>query len=213
MNNLLIIGARGFGREIFYLATECPGYGSDFIVKGFLDDNKHALEGFDSYPPIISTVEDYVVDDDDVFICAVGDVRYKKRYIGMIRDKGGEFISLIHPTAIVDVSARVGKGSVIFPYVTLGADSVVGDYVVIMKTAVVSHDTVIGDYSRIDCNVVCVGGSVIMEEVTVHTSAIINKDIMVEKGAVVGAGSFVIRKVKENTTVFGNPAVRLKGIR
>ena len=212
MKNLLIIGARGFGREICYLATQCPGYGTEYRVKGFLDDKKDALDAFEGYPPVINSVEDYLVDDDDVFICAVGDVKHKKKYIRIIKDKGGKFISLIHPTANIDMSARIGEGCIVLAYATLGAGSVIGDYVVIMETVIVSHDARVGDYTRIDSNAVCVGGAVIKDEVTIHTSAIINQNIVVERGAVVGAGSFVIRKVKEDTTVFGNPAIKMKGI-
>ena len=35
MKNLLIIGARGFGREIYNLALESIGYGTEFTIKGF----------------------------------------------------------------------------------------------------------------------------------------------------------------------------------
>ena len=40
MKRLLIVGAGGFGREMFAAAREALGYGEDFIVAGFLDDNK-----------------------------------------------------------------------------------------------------------------------------------------------------------------------------
>lgn len=61
MKNLLIIGARGFGREIYNLALESIGYGTEFTIKGFLDDKKEALDGYDGYPSIISSVENYAV--------------------------------------------------------------------------------------------------------------------------------------------------------
>ena len=53
MKNLLIIGARGFGREIFNMAHDCNGFGSEFIIKGFLDDKKDALDNFNGYVPIM----------------------------------------------------------------------------------------------------------------------------------------------------------------
>lgn len=67
MKNLLIVGARGFGREVYDMVKDCQGYGRDFMVKGFLDDKKDALDGFDGYPPIISSLEDYLFSDEDVF--------------------------------------------------------------------------------------------------------------------------------------------------
>lgn len=50
MKNLLIIGARGFGREVYDLAMDCVEAGADFYIKGFLDDKKDALEGLGEYP-------------------------------------------------------------------------------------------------------------------------------------------------------------------
>ena len=61
MKNLLIIGARGFGREVFDISTQTKEYNNDWIIKGFLDDKVDALEGFNNYPSIISSVEDYEV--------------------------------------------------------------------------------------------------------------------------------------------------------
>ena len=37
MNRLLIVGAGGFGREMFAAAREAVGYGTTFEIKGFLD--------------------------------------------------------------------------------------------------------------------------------------------------------------------------------
>ena len=82
MKKLLIIGARGFGRGVYHLFMDCVKFGSikDVECKGFLDGNKDALKGYSGYPPIISSVEDYVVDADDVFVCAMGDPVYRKLY-------------------------------------------------------------------------------------------------------------------------------------
>ena len=74
MNQLLIIGARGFGREVLGLARACIESGADFEIKGFLDDKHDALNGYNGYPPILSSVEDYVIQEDDVFICASGSI-------------------------------------------------------------------------------------------------------------------------------------------
>lgn len=210
MKNLLIIGARGFGRDIYNLASECQGYQKDYQIKGFLDDKKDALDAFCTYPPIVDSVENYIVGDDDVFICALGDVQFKKKYIQMILDKGGKFISLIHPSAYVDPNAKIGVGCIVFPFAALGSGSIIGDFALIQGAAFIGHDGKIGNYSRIDCHVVCTGGVIIEDEVTIHTSAVINQRVLVQKGAHVGAGSFVIRTVKENSTVYGNPAIRLK---
>ena len=37
MKHLLIIGARGWGREVYNYAIESRGYRTEFDIKGFLD--------------------------------------------------------------------------------------------------------------------------------------------------------------------------------
>lgn len=73
MKHLLIIGARGFGREVYNLFMECKHLHSEYYCIGFLDDNTNALNNYHNYPPIISSVEEYQVKEDDVFICALGE--------------------------------------------------------------------------------------------------------------------------------------------
>jgi hypothetical protein len=84
MKNLIIIGARGFGREIYNIATQCKEFNSEWLIKGFLDDNKNVLDDFKNYPPILSSFEDYEVQEDDLFICALGEVKFKEKYINFI---------------------------------------------------------------------------------------------------------------------------------
>ncbi len=79
MKELLIIGARGFGREVYDLAIQCDGYNNEYIIKGFLDNDKNALENFQNYPDIVSSVEEYEIKENDVFICALGSVIWKKK--------------------------------------------------------------------------------------------------------------------------------------
>ncbi|WP_372948087.1 NeuD/PglB/VioB family sugar acetyltransferase [Mariniphaga sp.] len=209
MKNLIIIGAGGMGREISHHATLCKGYNTEFKIKGFLDDDKDALNGFKGYPIIIDTIHHYIPEHDDVFVCSMGDVVKKKRSIDIILDKGGEFINLIHPDASISKNVKMGKGCIILKNAFIGVECEIQDYALIQESAIIGHDVKIGKYSRVDCHVVCVGGIEVKDEVTIHSSAVINDRVIVEKGAVVGALSFVIRRVKENTTVFGNPAKKL----
>ena len=206
MKKLLIIGARGWGREVFDIAAACIKAGADFEVKGFLDDKSNALEGYDNYPPIIGPVESYEIQQDDVFICALGDVGFKKKYTQIIIDKGGKFISLIHPTAILGNNARIGVGCIVGPYANISSDTVVRDFVTFSIKAGMGHDSTIGDYSHIG-GMCCISGFVtIGEAVTMHPGCIIVPHRKIGENAIVGTGSVVLVNVKANTTVFGNPA-------
>ena len=70
----------------------------------------------------------------------------------------------------------------------------------------IGHDAVIGDFTRIDPKASVIGGVKVGNRVTLHTMSVLNHKVTVGDDAVVGAMSFVIRKVKSGTTVFGIPA-------
>ena len=67
MKQLVIVGAGGMGRTMFDMARESYGYKTEFVIKGFIDDNVKALDSFKGYPPIMATMSDYFPCENDVF--------------------------------------------------------------------------------------------------------------------------------------------------
>lgn len=208
MKNLIVIGAGGMGRTVYSNALESVGYGEKFVVKGFIDDNLEALDGFPNYPPVIDTIRDYQPQENDVFVSSMGGASRRPCMEEIIR-RGGEFLDLIHQTARLLTNVKLGKGNFIGAYTVIGNDAVIGDYNMIQSYTIIGHDAKVGNYNRIDTHVTCVGGVVIEDDVNIHTSAVISHNVVVETGAHVGALSFVIKKVKAGTTVMGNPAKKL----
>ena len=210
MKHLLIVGARGWGREVYDIARACIQAGEQLEVKGFLDDKADALESYNNYPPIIGPVESYKVQKDDVFVCALGDVNYKKVYIKKVLNKGGDFISLIHPTSIIGNNAKIGVGCIIGAYANISCDTIVGNYVTFSVKAGMGHDSTIGDYTHVGGLTNISGFVSIGKEVTIHPCSNIIPHRVIGDNSIVGTGSVVIRNVKAGTTVFGNPAKRLE---
>ena len=208
MKNLVIIGAGGMGRTVYDIVRESIGYGIEFKVKGFIDDNISALDGFIGYPPLLGTISDYLPEPDDVFTFCIGGMS-RKDWIQKMLEREVEFINIIHKTARVGTGVTLGCGNIIGAFTSLGANCRIGNYNMIQSYTVIGHDATVGDFNRIDTHVTCVGGIQIGNETTVHTSAVINHKVIVEDKAHIGACSFVIRKVKSGTTVFGNPAKTL----
>jgi sugar O-acyltransferase (sialic acid O-acetyltransferase NeuD family) len=209
MKNLIIIGAGGMGRQVYLFAKSCVGYQKEYDIKGFLDDNPDAMKGFEEFPPLLGSVDNYEIQLDDVFFNSIGDVQAKKNCITKIINRGGEFITLIHPTATVSEGTTVGKGCMIAARVGIGVESSVGDFCLIQDNAIIGHDVHVGDFCRIDCNVVLIAGVKLDDGVCIHTSSVINHNVHIGENAMVGALSFVIRNVKPGMVVQGNPAKRI----
>ena len=187
MKDLIIIGARGFGREVYNLALAC----------------------FNNYPPIISSVEDYLPKENDVFVCALGDVFHKKKYTDIILERSGKFISLIHPNATIYTNAQIGDRVIIANNVTVSCDTILGNDVIIHTGTVIGHDVKIGNNCSLGANTFY-GGYVVLEDfVTIHPHAAVMPHKIVRKYCVVGIASVIIKNTQENTTLHGNPATVL----
>jgi len=209
MKDLIILGAGGMGRQVYLFAKSCTGYQMEYTIKGFLDDNPYAMDGFDDFPPLLGSMSGYQIKKGDVFFNSIGNIYAKKICINKILNKGGEFISLIHPTANISKGSKVGKGCMFASRSGMGIESEVGDFCLVQDNAIIGHNVTVGNFARIDCNVVLIAGVSIEDDVCIHTSAVINHNIHIGRGATVGALSFVIRNVKPGTTVLGNPAKKI----
>ncbi len=211
MKNLVIIGARGFGREVYDLATNTQAFlDGEFQIKGFLDDKSDALEPFQGYPPILGAVETYEIAKDDVFVCALGAVESKKKYAEMILEKGGEFINLVDLKAHVRSDIRHLKGVLIFSFVFVSVDVTLSDFVSLQHFSCLGHDARVGRWCHMGSYSAILGYTVLEDEVTLQTASKVVPHKTVGKGAFVGAGSLVLKNVKPGTSVFGTPATPMQ---
>jgi sugar O-acyltransferase (sialic acid O-acetyltransferase NeuD family) len=207
MKDLLIIGARGWGREVFLGFNKNV---SGVSVKGFLDDDSHALDGLKGdFPPIISSVEDYQVMPNDVFFCAVGSPVFRKKYSEMIERKGGKFISYISPNAVINPNAVIKDGTFIGHNAFISDNVVVGKHSIVHSFCTLGHDVKIGDYVSIESYSFLGGCAEVGELSEIHVRSTILRHKKVGANASVGVSSVVIRNVKDNEHVFGYPAKRI----
>lgn len=179
----------------------------DVKIKGFLDDNAHALDGLNGdYPPIVSSVEDYQPQSTDLFFCAMGNPFFRKKYAEMIEEKGGKFISYISPLAIVNPTAIIQGGAYIGELSIISDNVFIGKHAMIHAFCTLGHDVKIGDYVSIEAYSFLGGYSMIGDNSEIHVRSTILRHKKVGTNASVGAASVVLRDVKDNTHVFGNPA-------
>jgi len=206
MKHLIIVGAGGYGREMYGAALGAVGYGTEFDVRGYLDGKPDALDGFSGYPPVIGAPETYVPQADDVFITALGNIESRRRCVQLIEAQSGKFISLVHRSAFLGPNVTVGAGSFISHNVVLTADVRVGRHAAVFHNTSIGHDSVLEDFTHVyaQCSI---GGSVRIEEgASVYPGSVVVPRRTVGTNAVVGAGSTVILNVKPGSSVFGSPA-------
>ncbi|MGO9022305.1 MAG: acetyltransferase [Syntrophobacteraceae bacterium] len=211
MKRLLIIGAGGFGRELLGWSRDIPFNARDWAVGGFLDANPAALDGYQVDLPILGDPMTISPSENDVLTCAIGDPKAKLRIVEALKRKGGRFISIIHPTAVVGPLCRLGEGCILCPAVVITTNVTIGDFVTVNVAATVGHDVVVGEGCTICGHADITGAALLGKGVFVGSHASILPKASIGDYAIVGAGSVVLRKVREGATVMGVPAKQVAG--
>jgi len=206
MKDLIIIGAGKFGREVYAWAKQAREHGVAWRIKGFLDNRKQILAGYNYDAPVLDAPENYTPRADDVFVCAVGSPQTKKQYCQMLTTRGAQFVNVIHPTVVIGENVKMGVGIILCPQVVVTCDVTIGNFVTVNMHSFLAHDVRVGDYCQIHGTVSVNGNVTLKEGVLLGSNSAVLPDATVEDYAIVGAGSVVFRFVGAGQTVFGNPA-------
>ena len=209
MYNIIIVGAGGFGREVYLWAKDSFDF-TKYQIKGFLSNNKSDLDNFDIKVGIIGDPDYYEVKENDRFLFAIGNVETKKRLVTKLKSKGAKFLTLIHTTAIVVDTARIGKGVVICPFCLVSDNVQLDDFVMMNTYATCGHDAKVGKYSILSPYAALNGFVKLENEVFVGTHATVIAYKKVGFQSKISANSVVMKDVLANRTVIGVPGIAVQ---
>lgn len=103
----------------------------------------------------------------------------------------------ISPRAMVDVSAAIGVGSIVLPYVEIGAMVSIGKCCIMSYGACITHHVSIGDYCFVSSGVVIGGCSTISNNCFIGINATIVNDLSLAKYTFVGATCYIAKNTEE----------------
>lgn len=212
MKKLFIIGAGGFGREVLEYALDIKEASSrvDWQIEGFLDDNLTSLHQYSLAFNIVGQIKDHVVSNENVYICAIGDVNIRYKICEDFKARGAVFINIIHPSARIGRSCKIGVGNVICPNACLTADVNLGDFVFINCHANCGHDSQISDYCTVSPFCDITGFAQLGKGVFLGSHSSICPSVKIGDFAKVGAGACVIHDITGHCTAVGVPAKIVK---
>lgn len=131
-----------------------------------------------------------VIVGEDFPAIPVAMLRAKNPYLSFARalelfHKPAKYAAGVHPTAVVDASARIGKHAHIGPYVVIGEDVEIGSHAVLLAHVVIYRRVRIGD------NFFAHAHSVVRENCR------IGNNVLLQNGVVIGSDGFGFAKTAE----------------
>ena len=175
--------------------------------KGFLDDNVKFIDN----PHYLGVIKDYKIQSEDCFVCAIGNPKPKLKVCLDIENRGGKFINLIHSSAVVSDQAKFGYGCIFAPHTFISCDTKIGNHVLINVSATAGHNAIIADGCTLSGHADITGHVELEKGVFLGSHASIIPGRKIAAFSKIGAGSVVIKTIKESGTYFGVPAKRISG--
>lgn len=207
---LFIIGAGGFGREVFSIIEALEASGSLPRPTGFIDDAPTAADLERVHvlgSQVVGSVDDLIRRTKPFSaVLAIGSASARRTIAHRLSHSPVTFPVLVHPDATMGRDVRLAEGVVVAAGGRLSTNIEVGRHVHIDQNAVVGHDCNLGDFSRPNPQA-CVSGAVtIGRGALVGANATVLQGLDVGDDAIVGAGAVAVRDVPPSATVIGIPA-------
>lgn len=208
---VVLIGARldGHAGVVLDVIREYDLY----EVVGFLDDELSLHHKDISGIPLLGSIESYFSRfplKETLFFVSSGNNIFRESCYDYIKKKGLNFVNVIHPSAVISQSAKIGKGVFVGANVSITHNVTIGNGVLINTSASIDHDNIIEDFVNISPGCHTSGRVRIKKKAFLGSGVSIIPDITIGEDAVIGAGAVVIGDIAANTKVAGVPAKEIE---
>ena len=194
-----IIGAGGFGREVYWSLGMTERVNTVFFVDDiYWDDSDKKI-----LPLSLFDSNKYEV------VVAIGDPNHRKQIIDNL-PKSTKFFTHIHPTVqILGDDVEIGEGSIICAGSILTTNIKIGTHSHLNLQTTVGHDCIIGDYFTTAPGVKISGNCNIGDRVYFGTNSCIKQKLNVCSDVTVGLNSGVVKNIVNSGVYIGTPAIKL----
>lgn len=207
MEDLVIVGAGGFGRETIDVVRAINAASPTWRLLGAIDDspspnNLRRLSGLGvpHLGGLSSTPKGAAV------AVAIGSTRARRAIVSSLAENKPSYPTLIHPTAVIGSDFRHGEGLIVLGGVSIGTNVTMETHVHLNGHAVIGHDVHCLDFVSVNPNVTVSGECTIGAGSLLGVGATVLQQLHVGSDVTVGAAACVTRDVPDSCTVVGVPA-------
>ncbi|MDR2137327.1 MAG: acetyltransferase [Synergistaceae bacterium] len=207
MDDLVLYGAGGLGREVLGLVRATDPQEARWNFLGFIDDAIPAGTRVSRYPVLGGF--DWLASRTAPTAVAMGLASPSVKadvYARLKENPHIVFPTFVHPLALVEPSASLAPGTVVSPFCFVAVEASLGICLFLNAASQVGHDSVLGDFCSVMPSANISGNVTIGARTLVGAGAKILQGLSIGSDTVVGIGSVVLNDVPDSCTVMGYPA-------
>lgn len=208
MDDLIIYGAGGLGRELLEIIEEINAERRQWDLLGFVDDGVKEGSAVCGYP---------VLGGFDFFrsrsrrtgiVLGFADCAAKEAAYNRIKEIRACFYfpAIIHPGSYISPRAALDEGVAVARDCFVSVGTRLGKCVLLSNKCEVAHDSTVGDFASLMPSVNISGNAAVGKRTFIGVRAAVRQGLIIGAGAVIGMGSTVIKDVPDGCTAVGTPA-------
>lgn len=214
---IVVIGAGGFGRETLDVVEALIEAGADYHVAGVVDAGPREVD----LERLAARGIRYCGTDEQWlssapratrFIVAIGDPAVRERVADRLRAAGLLPLTVIHPRAVIGSMASIGDGVVVCAGAQVSTNVVLGDHVHLNPGCIIGHDSELASFVSVNPGAIVSGNVMVQPGALLGAGSTVLQGLTVGRDATVGAAACVTKDVVAGTTVVGVPARVLAGV-
>lgn len=203
---LAIYGTGGSGREVHEIASSLgSGRRWDEIV--FVDDVTDRRELYGSAVMPFEELARRCSPGEAEFVVAVGEPASRELLFDRVEGRGFGFATIVHPSAFVSPSARLGRGVFVKMQSIVSAEAVLEDNVFVQANVIVGHDVRVGRHTQVSAFTHLAGHAEVGQRCYLGVRASVREECRMGGDVVLAMGAVVMEKrVPSRVLAMGNPA-------
>lgn len=212
MIEIVIIGARGCGKDFLWTILDCNKISKQFEVIGFIDDDKSLKGKKIKNIPVLGGLEWFLTKRSKNVSCvvAIADCKIRKKIVQKLEKKQVKFPTIIHPSIIHSKFKKIGNGVIIQAGCIFAADTSIGNHVQINLDCTIGHNSILGNFVTLTTGVHIAGDNKIGSGTFVGSGTVTKEKIKIGKESLIGAGTVLIDNVPNKSMYVGVPGILKK---
>ena len=213
MKKIIIFGCGGHAK----IVLDCIKLMKNYRSIGFMDNQNYnsELSKKIKYLGSIENINNIIKGHDLkelLGVVAIGSNFIRRKVVQDIAKVNDRFkwMNVIHPSAIVSNSAKIGSGNMILAGSIICSDTIINNHVSINTGTCIDHDNIFSNFSSTG-PAVATGGNVRIGELSfLGIGSTVKHNITIGKNTIVGGQSFVSNNCESNSLYHGVPAKKIK---